>query len=206
MTNVVTIPLLLDDQKSMSGFEMTRFTYFTVESDPGLEDGSADNREPWMLRVNEVNMPFLLNVLSGIILASPSIGGEFNTHQQIEDTFELIESNPALYIDVDDIWLPNFLCHKHASRGSVYRISTSLFTQAMRYRSSIITQEYFGRICKEYHGQINFSPEETLAFNKWQQKQIDEAIENYKENEKMALKWNKKVKHFEFITPEHNGG
>jgi hypothetical protein len=106
-----SVPVLIDDSKNYPNFEMTRCTYFTIECDepsPG-----------WVLGLREKKIAFHLISLSGIIFAPSLEKMTFDSQEEIEKTFTTIEDHPSLFIDINDVWLPNFLISGPRGRGAV---------------------------------------------------------------------------------------
>jgi hypothetical protein len=177
---VTNLPVIIDDIKNYDNFQMTRCTYFTVES-----DSPSPNR---FLIFNNQQLPFYVLGFSGIIFKPFGDSDIFESVELINEVFNLVESDSSLYIDTNDIWLPNFLFNEH-KRGQIYRIEKDLFVKALLFRESKIAEEEFLLYCKEFFNKLSYSPEETEAYNAWMGHQISEAKEIYPKNENMALEW-----------------
>lgn len=184
-----TIPIIIDDIKKHPTFQMTRCTYFSIEADepsPGV-----------ILTLRDRQIPFYLLGLSGIIsepLTNMNIRLPFfNSPTLIDELFDLVEENPSLYIDVNDIWLPNFLFNIDLhQRGYVYRIGNKLFNHVYQFRLNKISEEYLFEVCEELKTSITFSEIETKAFTEWNKKVISFAKENFPKNPDLQLKWKEK--------------
>ena len=104
----------------------------------------------------------------------------FDSPDSIDRLFDTIEDRPELYIDVNDIWLPNHLFKGMPhERGNVYRTEEQLFVEAYSYRQDRISQEQFLISCEELGTNITVSEIETAAFRKWQMHQIERAKDIY---------------------------
>ena len=177
-----TIPIMIDDIKQYKGFDMTRCTYFSIESDiPAGE---------WILRLKDLEIPFYLIGLSGIITEPIGDKAEFDSPHLIDEIFKTIEESPELFVDINDIWLPNFMFKDfpHA-RGSVFRSKERLFAEAIRFREDKIPTERFEKSCRELKDDLSYSEKETQPFKDWAKKQIDMAKKTYPKNPELALKW-----------------
>ena len=179
---ISTIPIMIDDIKQYKGFDMTRCTYFSIESDiPAGE---------WILRLKDLEIPFYLIGLSGIITEPIGEKTEFDSPHLIDEIFKTIEESPELFVDINDIWLPNFM-FKNAPhvRGSVFRTKEKLFAEAIRFREDKIPTEKFEKSCRELKDYLFYSKKETQVFKEWAIKQINIAKETYPKNPELALKW-----------------
>ncbi|HEX7320648.1 MAG TPA: hypothetical protein VF399_09895 [bacterium] len=177
-----SIPIIVDDIKNYADFEMTRCTYFIIESDipsPG-----------WILGLGRFKFPFYLLGLSGIISIPLGVENRFNTSETIQSLFDEIESNTNLYVTVNDIWLPNSLFKRnYHKRGCVYRITTELFIKAYEYRYNRIHKEQFIENCRELRGRFTYSDDETSSFTSWAQGIVKKAKNIYPKNRELALRW-----------------
>lgn len=183
-----SIPVILDDIKNYEDFDMSRCTYFTIESDVPLPN--------WVLELGNLRIPFYLLGISGIILQPIGNDNIFKSSDLIDKLFDTIESVPGLYIDTNDIWLPNFLfANLPHKRGSVYRIKEKLFLETYRYRYDKISEKRFYMLCEELSASIDYSHIETNAFKEWEKGKIEEAIRLYPKNRESELKWSQMNNH-----------
>jgi hypothetical protein len=176
-----TVPVIVDDVKRLEDFDMTRCTYFSVEC--------SEPQPHWYLGLRERRIPILLLGLSGIITGpNGPYGGEFHDALAIQKFFDLIEENPGMYIDINDVWLPNYLLgNNEIAPGNVYRLRSKLFSISIDFRNGLLTKEEFERQGKEYRDQIDFSPGESRAFRSWTLHEIDIARRNYHEHREKFL-------------------
>lgn len=182
-TTRVDVPVVVDSAGRRSAFPMTRCNYFSVECDlpkPG-----------WELSLGVASFPFLMLELVGII-QRPFGAPRFHSAGLFEDLFRRIEEDAGLLVDINDIWLPDFLFTSRKfpqESGFVYRLETQLFLNAFLFREGRLSTESFTAICSDLHGGIALSEEETAAFKSWHQRQLDNAKKQYPKNSNLALSW-----------------
>ena len=75
----------------------------------------------------------------------------------------------------EDIWLPSDLFNRKLSEGDVYRVGVDLFGRAFSFRDGRSNVEKFRFAAREFHGQMGFSEEETVAFREWSAGTIERA-------------------------------
>ena len=177
-----TIPIIIDDIKKYENFEMSRCSYFSIE---------VDAPSPaWNINLQDNNtIPFHLLSMQGIITNYDEKGGIFKTAAQIEALFNRIESADAHMVDINDIWLPNFLFGEQLQVGNLFRISEALFTLAYQFRNSNLTKIVFLEECTAKLSEISYSLEESISFGEWAEQQISQAKDFYFQNQDMALKY-----------------
>jgi hypothetical protein len=177
----ITIPIMIDDIKKGSGFDFTRCTYFSIQC-----NFPSPN---WTLSIKNSHIPFTLTGLSGIIYEPDDDTNRFDHPQKINNLFDKIEADKRLYIDINDIWIPNTFFHsgKHA-RGSVYRILFDVFLAALSFRENTSSIEQFRKICSSYSKGAIYEDAETIAFTDWAKAQIGDAKINYQKNPKSQLR------------------
>jgi len=177
------VPIIVDSVKRHPDFQMTRCNYLSVECDSPHPD--------WLLSIGGERFPFLMLGLMGVV-QQPFGAPLFSNADQIDDLFRRIEDEGKLLVDIEDIWLPNFLFEGISptpSAGMVYRVTNLLFTLALLYREGSQESEAFEVSCRELREGLRFSTEETEAFEKWGGKQIVSAIEQYPKDKNYALSW-----------------
>jgi hypothetical protein len=175
------VPVVVDDVKSYGKFKMTRCTYLTIECDIPSPD--------WVLGLRKKSIPFQLIGLSGLIIGPAGGGRLFESFDSIEALFNTIESHPSLFVDINDLWLPNKLFQSHPHRGQVYRVESRLFHVAYLYREERISEGQFLRQCNGLKGNIRFSKKETRSFENWSRFQIQKAKDSFPKNRGLELKW-----------------
>ncbi len=176
----ITIPVMIDDIKDIDNIKFTRCTYFSVQCDTP----SAG----WSLGTSNISLPFIMMGLSGIICRPLEDSVKFTELTQIERLFEFIESQENLYIDINDIWLPNFAFQKGMQkRGTVWRVDIKIFTEALRFRDNTINFSDLEKMCKSYQKGVVYDDTETFVFQNWIDQQIAEAKRNYHSNQKRQL-------------------
>ncbi len=176
------IPIFVDSMKKNPDFLMTRCNYLTLERD-----------EPARGKFFRDSDEFLNLFLLGFegIVQKPFDAQLFDAPELIEDLFHQTEE-AGLNINIDDIWLPNFLLEgqdSEVSPGDTYRIRYELFLEAYRFRDGQIDKEYFLERCRELDTPVVFSESETEAFKAWHQQEIDTAFEIYPKNATYELSW-----------------
>jgi hypothetical protein len=183
MNLAVDVPVVVDSVKMLRAFPMTRCNYLSVECDapkPG-----------WQLGIGGPAVPFLMLELVGII-QQPFGAKRFDALDRIEDLFRRIEEEADLLIDINDIWLPNFLFTDKRYRpvpGNVYRIKNELFAAAFLFREGRQDEATFLDQCRESRQGIILSEEETSVFRAWREQQIRSAKEQYPKEERLELRW-----------------
>lgn len=184
-----SIPVILDDVKKLRDFQMARCTYFNIECDtpsPG-----------WSLGLADYNIPFYLLGLTGVIWKPVGEKVLFDSNGSIDELFDMIEENPSLYVDTNEIWLPISLFEPAAlERGNVFRVNDDLFTKAYSFFTGHISKEEFLKSCVGYEERSDnsvrdvwHSEAETKSFKDWEKRHIEIAIKNYPKNAKSELTW-----------------
>ena len=175
-----SVPVFIDDRKAAAVLALTRCTYFSIES-----DGPSD---AWRLELKKQRIPFLLLGLSGVITAPSRRRPFFDSPASIDGLFETIESTPGLFVDINDIWLPNALFgNRPAARGDVYRIDAHLFLKAQNFRVGRLTPPSFGAIGEGRTESLRFSEVETRVFKEWSSSHIKAARAKYNLDKSRAL-------------------
>jgi len=176
----LTIPVIIDDVKDQAGFQMSRCTYFSIASNVPSPDITLDRR---------INLPSIMVGFISVICRPSNRSMLFDKPDKISGLLERVEKNQGLYVDINDLWLPNFIFdEENRKRSSVYRIDTELFRLAFNYQNEIISDEDFIKFCRDMKLTADFSPKETIAFSKWGREQIEHARKYYKENTSRWLK------------------
>jgi len=177
----ISVPILIDDLKKYDTFQMTRCTYFSIECDvpsPG-----------WQLGMENQTIPFLMFGLFGIVFKPFEKSPIFLSPDSIDSLFNTIEENPSLFIDTNDIWLPNKIFPSSPKRGEVYRVDYDLFKAAYLFREYKMSEDKFLEICRELGKGVRYSPEETESFRGWAERQIEKAKRLYPKKVESALKY-----------------
>lgn len=163
---------------------MTRCTYFTVDS--------SEPSPGWELHNADIDVSFFMLGMSGIITSPATNNPLFDTPDEIDYLFDAIERNDELYVEVNDIWLPNELFKKmypKPQRGHVFRIGSDLFRLAYLLRDEVMSDDDF--LQKMTRSRIpvtlDFSEGETSALAAWNQRQIEINRKHYHENPQYNL-------------------
>ena len=172
---------MIDDRKEIGDFRMTRATYFYVES---IEPSTDIPTE-----IAEIDLPVFSLEFSGIIY-KPLKGEEiFTNSEQIEDLYLEVEKHESLYVDSDNIWVPNRLFNRQPERGDIFRINHVLFIQLYVLCKDDAHLYVHMENVQASEGEIVFSEIETEAFNAWIASIIEKAKTNYPKNPELKLDW-----------------
>jgi hypothetical protein len=177
----ISIPLMVDAVHDTGRFQMTRMTYFSIAGDrPSAE---------WILEFRDRRIPFLMINLSGIICRPDFEHYRFDSAEQIDALFDLIEADDrrGLLVDLNDVWLPNSILTGRCWRADVYRIDQRLFAEAWHYRHGRTSLEQLEAVGKKSKGRIHFSEKETEAFRAWSELQISQARKSYPKSKQFQL-------------------
>lgn len=176
----ISIPIFIDDIKDYPDFNFSRCTYFSIECDNPFPDQH--------ITIKDKIVPIHSISSSGIIYKPMGKRDKFDSVDQIEELFDLVESDEDFYIDINDLWIPNdfFRTGVH-ERGSVYRISFKMFILALSVRESSVPFDDLVNQCKADPDGALFESIETTAFKFWAQKQISEAQSYYQKNPQKKL-------------------
>jgi hypothetical protein len=187
----VNIPVIIDDVKDEGDFKMSRCTYFSVASTLFSADQSFD--------LFKEKIPYLMVGVTGVISQPSEKSQLFDDPQKIAGFFDAIEEKADFYVDINDIWLPNYVFSEEPKRGKVFRISLGLYKAAFRFQNEQITESEFLDFCQQVNSPGVFSPGETEAFSVWGKQQIEGAREHYHTKKELWLKHvdDIKVKSFE---------
>ncbi|MEN8185519.1 MAG: hypothetical protein ABFR05_00160 [Bacteroidota bacterium] len=190
------IPIIVDVERNIDGHQMVRCSYFSVQSDEPLLN--------WKINIRSSNSPIVLLNLEAILVGSPSNPNDFKTIEDINEMYDFIEdSNEGLFVDINDIWIPVEMFGKtDIEQGMVFRIPDEQFILLWKFRNDRISiEELFSDEERFVHKMmpdlkqkppVYFSEEETMAFQKWTYKQIEQSRMRYNENKKHVLKKIKK--------------
>lgn len=177
-----SVPVIIDDIKNYDGFQMSRCSYFSIECDAPTTG--------WSLTLEKRDIPFYLLGISGVIWKPFGKDKIFHNVKLIEETFDAIEKDPSLFVDTNDIWLPNFLFEgKSHERKMVYRVSNRVFLEAYEFRQERISEKRFLENCRKFSDDVEFSEQETASFSSWTAKQIEEAKTRFPKDKDLKLEW-----------------
>jgi len=158
-------------------FPMVRCHYITIEFD---EPGNQ-----WNLGFDNVQLPFLMLGLSGVVLA-PAEDTQFSHPNLIEGLFNRVETSRGL-VNLEDIWIPAELFPTAPEVGSVFRVGIDLFRWLFAFRDSRISREVLERQSRELHNRIRFSAIETKVFQAWSAAVIESAESREPKNPRLRL-------------------
>jgi len=175
------VPVIVDDVKNYRNFSMTRCTYFTIECDVPSPN--------WILGLENRSIPFVLIGLSGVVFKPIGDSVLFLSAESIEELFNTIETSPSLYIDTNDLWLPNALFQAPHRRGQVHRVGNKLFNEAYLFREDKISEDHFLHSCSHLSQETRYSEKETLSFENWGKSQIEKAKGLYPKSKNLELRY-----------------
>jgi hypothetical protein len=158
------IPILVETL-GRSFFPMVRCLYIAVEFD------TPSNQ--WSLGMAGQRFPFLMLGLTGVVQA-PFGANSFNNPAIIDKFIDTVEDTDGMVL-FEDIWLPSDLFNAEVSEGDVYRVGVDLFRHAFSFREGRSNEENLRFAVREFHGLMEFSAEETVAFRKWSAGTIERA-------------------------------
>lgn len=176
-----TIPIAVDSIKTVGNVSIVRCSYFSIENsepDPGLT-----------MAGHEFDIPFLMTGVSGVITGPPGSGGLFDSPHTLDRLFEAVDTDSALYVDQNHLWLPHNLFTKDPLRGDIYRIGYVLFNLAYLLREESLTLDEFLARTQDAQEEfsVGFSDPETQALREWNDIQIQLIREDYHANPKAQL-------------------
>jgi len=176
-----SIPVMVDDRKDVGEFMMTRVAYFYVEAIEPSPDIPIDHRN--------LGIPVLPLEFSGVLYKPADMEEHFETPDQIEELFRIVERHESLYVDSDNIWIPNKIFNKTPERGDIYRVPFSFFIKLYSLCRDNATLDAGISRFKDKHNLIIFSEIETIAFAKWTNGIVENVKAAYPKNERLKLEW-----------------
>ena len=190
-----TIPILIDSIQRLEGFQRTRCVYFRID----IADAPVIKTERYQVS-DKANIVLAMQggwfALSGLIQSA--IDQElFISSKSISETFQSIEKNEELNVDLSYIWLSNeWLSSPYPNgeiiNGDVYRISLELFRRCCRFSAELVNEKEWLESCEKYKHDISYSQVETIAFREWRSQQIEQSRSRYKELKSAGLHLPKK--------------
>ncbi len=174
------IPVIVDSVKRYPSFDMSRCNYLSIDLDTP--------RPGWAIQIRQFVVPFLMLRLGGILF-EPIGGGLFDSPQKIAELFVYLEGEGTLLVDMEDVWLPNFVLRRGDARvGDVFRVSSQLFESALLFREGRLRVRDFIERCERDLENVRYSEGETAAFLKWREMEILAAREQYPKSDALAFR------------------
>lgn len=200
-SNLRHIPVLIDDIKVLDDFQMTRCTYFRIDTSAAVVDFVAGLRGR--------GVPFAIFGDTSVVDRPVTDVNTFESPAQIDRLFEAIESVEGLIVETSLIWLPNELFAEKPpltdlpagedpalERGAVWRIARDLFRMALQFQREAVSTGRFIESCRDLIQDepraLLHSPVETEVLRAWSASQIEAARKNFKEKVMepgLALDW-----------------
>lgn len=176
-----TIPVMVDSRKNVGHFEMTRAAYFYIEAiEPSTDIPMGQS---------SFGMPALPLEFSGVLYKPAGKAGIFETPDHIEALFETVERHESLYVDSDNIWVPNVLFDRTPRRGDVFRVPFPLFVELYSHCRDDATLDPDIPSFGGAGGTVVFSATETVAYAQWSRMIVEEAKSVYPKNADLKLGW-----------------
>ena len=176
-----TVPVMIDDRKNISNFKMTRVTYFYIEAIEPSPDIP--------LKKTSIGSSILTLEFSGVIYKPLGRSSRFKTAKQIEKLFQGVERHETLYVDSDNIWIPNLLFNKPPKRADIFRVPFELFARLYTLCKDDATLAAGINQIEDSSGLITLSEEESSAFAEWTTGIVTDAKAAYPKNKNLALTW-----------------
>jgi hypothetical protein len=113
----------------------------------------------------------------------------FEMPDQIEELFQTVERHTTLYVDSDNIWIPNKLFNKKPERGDIFRVPFGVFVKLYSLCRDDATLDAGIARFKGKHNLILFSEIETISFSKWINGIVEDVKAAYPKNDRLKLAW-----------------
>lgn len=176
-----SIPVMVDDRKDIGEFMMTRVAYFYIEAIEAPPDIPID--------YSDLAIPFFPLEFSGVLHKPNDKKEYFETPELIEELYQAVERYESLYIDTDNIWIPNKLFNKLPERGEIYRIPFDLYIKLYSLcRDDASLDAGISRF-SDMDSLIIFSDVETIAFAKWTKGIVENVKTTYPKSKLLKLNW-----------------
>ena len=184
------VPVIIDVERNIDGYPMIRCSYMSVQ---------ADEPVPQLhLEANDATFPILLLNMEAIILGTPGGSDVFDNVDDIERMYDYVEAEEKLFLDINDIWIPKAWFGKNRIRqGLLYRMPVDRFVNCWKLRNDKISSEEMFKeedilddaVVYKYADTpvMEYSEQESNAFNNWTKKQIERSREIYQANRDRTL-------------------
>jgi hypothetical protein len=171
-----TIPLVVDVERNIDGYEMVRCAYYSIESETPLLGTEIE--------IQGTDHPFLFLHLEAIFLGSPINQDYFYSTDDIDAMYEFTESHEGLFVDINDIWIPiSWFGKQEIKQGRIFRIPVDRFIACWKFRHDhIAVEELIATDLKEVAVYLDYSEEESRSFDEWTRLQISQSQEFYHSN------------------------
>ena len=92
-------------------------------------------------------------------------------------------------VGTGDLWLPKALLRKRApATGDVFRIKLELFNRCLAFREGSLERSRFLEATRRSAAAVEHSLEETHAFARWHEQQVEEARGHFFKSPESVLK------------------
>lgn len=176
------IPIVTDVIRLIDGIQMVRCSYYSIQSDSPIDQ--------WSNSLLKTNRRILLLSLEAIITGPIEYASRFDTVAELESVYDFADMNEGLFIDINDIWVPHsWFGRSEVNQGLVFRIAPTDFVACWQMRHDKISTEAFSKFIENRREAfIEFSEQETIVFEAWTKKQIEQSRDIYKSNRTEYLK------------------
>ena len=143
------------------------------------------------LRKTSLGNSILTLEFSGVIEYKPldMKSSRFKTAKQIEKLFQGVERYETLYVDSDNLWIPDLLFNKPPKRADVFRVPFDLFARLYTLCKDDATLAAGIYQIEDSSGLITLSEEESSAFSEWTTGIVADAKASYPKDKALALTW-----------------
>lgn len=180
----ISVPVIADSLPRSSLDALARCSYFTI---------TVDEPNLGILTVNNLQVPFLMLGLSGILIRpSDPQSSTFDSPDLLDDLIKLVESVEGISVETEYLWLPTALLDRAcfaaaasespsktvAKRGDVFRVAQKLFANALAAMRQVSEFRRIRDLAHDTSGDnhpdqsIKYSPAETTAFQAWSQMHV----------------------------------
>ncbi len=190
----LTIPVQVDSGQSSTDSQGARCIYYRVE----VEEGYVLRKTRFLLN----SRAYFAAGVSWAALAGPEgsiteMDLLFLTPELITKTMDSLHANDHLFLELGYIWAPRVLLEpgfpgEPIREGDIYRLSMPYFLHCFRFVNGKISEDEFLHPKKRFIQPVKPSPQETLAFRKWRQEQIEISRQRYHQPEYSGFRLAKK--------------
>ncbi len=190
----LTIPVQVDSVKISADSQGARCIYYRVE----VAEGYVLRKTRFLLS----SRAYFAAGVSWAALAGPEGAVSeadllFLTPELITKTMDSIHANAKLFLELGYIWVPTAVVEpgfpgEPIREGDIYRLSMPYFLHCYRFVNGKISEDEFLHPQKRFIQPVKPSPQETLAFRKWRQEQIEISRQRYHQPEYAGFRLAKK--------------
>jgi hypothetical protein len=146
-----SLPVIIDEV--IESLDMARCNYFHIGVDFQLVETTEDLNS--IFSKPSLIFPYFLDF-------------KMKSPKDIDDLLQIVEENPFLTYNINEIWLPRLTFKDVPIRGSVYRVSKNLFLLCDNFLRGTFSREKFFELAEYFRDNLHEIREETNAFAEWQ--------------------------------------